>query len=362
MSLNAWKRLDWPLLIAVLLLVFLGAAMIDSATVNSPGLEGYARRHLIFAAMGVILLMAIASFDYRLWGGLQWPLYVVGIAILMLVDATGQVRGGAQRWLNLGVVEVQPSELTKGILLIVLSNYLAAYQRTIDRLSTLVQYAVFVIPPLALIYIQPDLGTSISVVFLAAGLVFVAGLPWRYMLGLAVMSILSFPVIWASLDDYMRQRVLVFLNPSSDPQAVYNVRQALIAVGSGGLVGKGYKLGTQSQLHFLRVRHTDFIFPVIAEELGFLGGTLVIVLFTFVIYRLMRISLSARDMFGRLLAAGVALMLFFQVFVNIGMNVGLLPVTGIPLPFVSYGGSHLVTTLALIGLAESVYAYRAPVG
>ena len=362
MNLKAWKRLDWPLLIAVIALILLGAAMIDSATVNSPGLEGYARRHLVFAAMGVIILFFVAGFDYRLLGPLQWPLYVLGIFLLLLVDATGQVRGGAQRWLSLGPIEVQPSEVTKGILLIVLSHYLSVHRHAVDRLGTLVQYAVFVIPPLALIYIQPDLGTTVSVVFLAAGLIFVAGLPWRYIMGLALLGVISFPMIWASLDDYMKQRVMVFLNPNADPQAVYNVRQALIAVGSGGLVGKGYKLGTQSQLHFLRVRHTDFIFPVIAEELGFLGGTLVVVLFLFIIYRLMRISLHARDMFGRLLAAGVALMLFFQAFVNIGMNVGLLPVTGIPLPFVSYGGTHLVTTLALIGLAESVYAYRSPVG
>ncbi len=360
MSLKAWKRLDWPLLLAVGALIFLGAAMIDSATVNSPGLEGYARRHLIFAAMGVILLFAVASFDYRLLSPLQWPSYVLGLALLMLVDAGGKTRGGAQRWLTLGSVEVQPSELTKGLLLVVLSQYLAEHRLLMNRLGTLAQYVILLIPPLALIYIQPDLGTTISILFLAAGLIFLAGLPWRYIVGLTAIGLISFPVIWASLDEYMRQRVLIFLNPSTDPQAVYNVRQALIAVGSGGLVGKGYKLGTQSQLHFLRVRHTDFIFPVIAEELGFLGGVLVILLFLFVIYRLIRISLGARDLFGRLLAAGVAMMLFFQVFVNIGMNVGLLPVTGIPLPFISYGGSHLVTTLVLIGLAQSVHAYRTP--
>ncbi|NPA90028.1 MAG: rod shape-determining protein RodA [Chloroflexi bacterium] len=362
MNLHAWRRLDWALLGAVLALVLFGAAMIDSATVNSPGLEDYARRHLIFGAMGVVLLLLLAVFDYRLLGPLQWPLYALTIALLLLVDATGEVRGGAQRWLNLGVIEVQPSELGKGLLLIVLSHHLAQRRDRLNRLTTLVEYALILFPPLALIYAQPDLGTTISLLFLAGGLLFIAGVPWRYIIGLAVATVLSFPLVWASLDDYMRRRVLVFLNPNTDPQAVYNVKQALIAVGSGGLVGKGYKLGTQSQLHFLRVRHTDFIFPVIAEELGFLGSLVLLALFFFVLYRLLRISLAARDMFGRLLAAGVALILFFQIFVNVGMNVGLLPVTGIPLPFVSYGGSHLVTMLALIGLAQSVHVYRRPGG
>ncbi len=362
MSLKAWRRLDWLLLIAVVVLVLFGAAMIDSATIQSPGLEGYAHRHLIFGTMGVVLLLFMAAFDYRLFGPLKWPLYAATIVLLLVVDATGQVRGGAQRWINLGIIEVQPSELGKGLLLLVLSQHLEERQDRLNNPLTLIEYGILLFPPLALIYAQPDLGTTISIVFLAAGLLFIAGLPWRYIFGMAAAGLLSFPLIWSSLDEYMRRRVIVFLHPETDPQAVYNVKQALIAVGSGGLVGKGYKLGTQSQLHFLRVRHTDFIFPVIAEELGFLGGLVLLGLYLFVLYRLFRISVLARDLFGRLIAAGVALILFFQVFVNVGMNVGLLPVTGIPLPFVSYGGSHLVTTLVLIGLAESVYVYRRPWG
>lgn len=359
MSLRAWQRLDWLLMVAVAALILLGAAMIESATVNSPGIEDYARRHLTFAAAGVVLLLFVAAFDYRLLTAFQWPAYLAAIALLLAVDAVGQVRGGAQRWLNLGFIEIQPAELTKGLLLISLAQFLATRQKSMNSLWTLLHYGVLLAIPVALIYMQPDLGTAVSVVFLTGGLLFVAGLPWRYMALLASGAILGFPLLWMSLEDYMRQRVLMFLDPTAaDPQVTYNVRQALIAVGSGGLVGKGYKLGTQSQLHFLRVRHTDFIFPVIAEELGFLGATLVILLFLFVIYRLLRIGLLARDMYGRLIAVGVALIFFFQAFVNIGMNVGLLPITGIPLPFVSYGGSSLVTSLALIGLAQSVYAYR----
>jgi len=360
MSLRAWQRLDWVLLLAVLALVALGAAMIDSATVNSPGVEGYARRHVMYGAAGVVLLLFLAAFDYRLLTVFQWPLYTGAVFLLLVVDAVGQSRGGAQRWLSLGPIEVQPSEVVKGALLVSFSQFLALRRDRMDRLWTLLLYGMLLVPPIMLIYLEPDLGTTVSVAFLAAGMLFVAGLAWRYVALLAGAVVLGGPVIWFSLQEYMRQRVLTFLNPNLDAQATYNVRQALIAVGSGGLFGKGYRLGTQSQLHFLRVRHTDFIFPVIAEELGFVGSVLVLFLFLVVIYRLLHISLQARDTFGRLLAAGVALIVFFQAFVNIGMNVGLLPVTGIPLPFVSYGGSNLVTFLVLIGLAQSVYAHRNP--
>ncbi len=359
MDFRAWRQLDWLLLMAVLALVLLGAAMIDSATINSPGLEGYAQRHLLFAGVGVVFLFLIAAFDYRLLTPFQWPAYFLALALLFAVDAVGVVRGGARRWISLGVIDIQPAELAKGLLLISLGQFLASRRQAMDRFWTLVHYALLLAPPIALIYMQPDLGTAVSVLFLGAGLIFAAGLAWRYIILLSSSAIISLPIIWASMEDYMRERVLTFLNPAAaDPQATYNVRQALIAVGSGGLVGKGYKLGTQSQLHFLRVRHTDFIFPVIAEELGFLGGALVIFLFLVVLSRLLYIALSARNMYGRLIALGVALIIFFQAFINIGMTIGLLPVTGIPLPFVSYGGSNLVTFLALIGLAQSVYAHR----
>ncbi len=358
MNPKAWQRLDWFLLVVVLALVLFGAAMIDSATVNSPGLEDYARRHLTYAAAGFVLLFLVAAFDYRLLTPFQWPAYLATLALLLAVDVAGQQRGGAQRWLNLGFIELQPAELAKGLLLVSLSQFLSSRAQTLNSIWTYLQYLLLLVPPVGLIYLQPDLGTAVSVLFISLGLLFVAGLPWRYMFLTAGAGLIGLPILWMSLQDYMRQRILTFLNPASDPQATYNVRQALIAVGSGGLVGKGYKLGTQSQLHFLRVRHTDFIFPVIAEELGFLGAALVIVLFLLLLFRLVRISLLARDMFGRLIAVGVALIVFFQAFVNIGMTVGLLPVTGIPLPFVSYGGTNLMTFLLLIGLAQSVYAYR----
>ncbi len=358
MSWRAWQRLDWWLLLGVAALILLGAAMIESATLGTPDLRDYARRHLMYAAVGTVVLVLVAAFDYRLLPAFQWPAYIGALALLLLVDVVGVARGGAQRWLDLGVIEVQPAELVKGLLLISLGHYLAQHQKQLHSFWPVAVYLGLLIPPLLLIYLQPDLGTAISVLFLGLGMLFVGGLAWRYVFGMAIAGLVGFPFIWLSLEDYMRQRVLLFLNPAADPQATYNVRQALIAIGSGGLVGKGYKLGTQSQLHFLRVRHTDFIFPVIAEELGFLGATLVIGLFLFVLYRLIRIALLARDMYGRVLASGVALIIFFQAFVNIGMNVGLLPVTGIPLPFVSYGGTNLVTMLMLIGLAQSVYAHR----
>ncbi len=353
-----WRDFDFTLLIAVLLLMAYGVAMIQSATANSPGLVGLARRQVVYGAIGLVAMIATLLFDYRLICSLQKPIYLALIGLLVAVDAIGMTSGGAQRWIDLGLFPIQPSELSKILIILIMARYLADHQDRIHRLVYVLIALVILAPPVVLIYLEPDLGTAIAVAVIGGTMILMSGMRLLHVGILTLAGLTSLPVIWMSLQDYMRERVLLFLNPESDPQASYNVQQALISIGSGGWLGKGYGQGTQNQLHFLRVRHTDFIFSVIAEELGFAGAVLLILLFLVVLLRLLGIAEQARDPLGRSIAIGVATLIFFQSVVNIGMNLNLMPVTGIPLPFVSYGGSSLVTMLVGIGLAENVALRR----
>jgi rod shape determining protein RodA len=209
-----------------------------------------------------------------------------------------------------------------------------------------------------LIYLQPDLGTALTLVAIWAAMMWMAGIRFRHLLVLAVAGVAALPLVWLNLEDYMQQRLLLFVNPAGNPDSYFNVHQSLVSIGSGGWTGKGLTEGTQSQLHFLRVRHTDFIFAVTAEELGLVGAAVLMGLVVLILWRTLRVAERSRDMLGRLIAAGVAAVILFQSVVNIGMNLGLMPVTGIPLPFVSYGGSSLLTLMLAIGLVESVAMRR----
>jgi rod shape determining protein RodA len=240
------------------------------------------------------------------------------------------------------------------LIIVVLAKFLADREEEAGRLSTIVTSLGIVGIPMLLIYLQPDLGTALSLGAIWVAMIWMARIRLRYLLALAAAGLAALPVLWLSMEDYMRQRILLFINPGNDPDSYFNVHQALVSIGSGGWTGKGLTKGTQSQLHFLRVRHTDFIFAVTAEELGFLGALLLMVLLVFLLWRMLRIAEQARDTFGRLIAAGVVGLIFFQSVVNIGMNLGLMPVTGIPLPFVSYGGSSFMTLMLGVGLVESV--------
>lgn len=353
-----WRDFDFILAGAVLLLVAYGIAMIRSAAANSPGLEEVTRRQLIYSFVGIVLMLAVAAIDYRNLSSLQKPIYLALLALLLLVDAIGMTAGGAQSWINLGVFPIQPSELGKVLMILILARYLAAHEEQMRRFVYVIPALALLIPPVVLIYLQPDLGTAISLIVIGGVMILMSGIRFWHALVLGGAGLASLPVIWMSLEEYMRDRVLLFLYPERNPAASYNVTQALISIGSGGWLGKGYGQGSQSQLHFLRVRHTDFIFSVIAEELGFVGAVALMLLILVVLLRLIRIAEQARDPLGRSIAVGVTTLIFFQSVVNIGMNLHLLPVTGIPLPFISYGGSSLVTMLIGIGLAESVALRR----
>jgi rod shape determining protein RodA len=270
----------------------------------------------------------------------------------------GQITFNAQRSIDLGIIDLQPSELSKPLLILVLAAFLSKREGQGRQLVTFVFSFALVIVPVVLIYKEPDLGTSLVLIFVWGVMVFASGMN-LLMLGLmATGAVGSVPLVWLSMEDYMRQRVVTFINPASDPQSYYNIRQALYAIGSGGWFGKGYLQGTQSQLHFLLVQHTDFVFSVLCEEMGLVGGLALFVLLGLILVRTLRAAKLARDTFGRLICTGIAAWIFFQCAVNIGMNLNLIPVTGLPLPFVSYGGSALLTLLAAMGLVQSVLLHH----
>ncbi len=300
----------------------------------------------------VVVLYLLDCLTLRFGDILRNPLYVLVLGMLGLVFVIGQVSGGAQSWLGAGAV--QPSELAKILVIVILAKFLADREERLGRFSTVLISIGIVALPALLVYLQPDLGMALILIAIWAAMMWTAGMRLWHILTLTVGGVAALPLVWLRLEGYMRDRLMMFINPKANPDSYFNVHQALVSVGSGGWTGKGLTHGTQSQLHFLRVRHTDFIFAVTAEELGFLGAVAMIGLLFFILWRTLRVAEKSRDTFGRLIAAGVAAVLLFQSVINIGMNLGLMPVTGIPLPFVSYGGSSFLTLMLGMGLVESV--------
>ncbi len=348
------RHFDRPLFFAVILLCGIGIAMTYSATITTIDLADYWQRQLLFTILGAIALVTAALFDYRHLELLAQPSYFLLLASLVAVYLVGEVKSGAQRWLNLGITDVQPTEAGKFLLIVFLAWYLSRFQDRIRRLSYLLGIVVLLLLPLVLVYAQPDLGMTVTLAFISGTLILINGVRLTHVLLGVVAMAAAWPILRGTLQDYMVERIDIFLDPSSNLDAAFNVRQALISIGNGGWIGMGWGEGTQNQLHFLRVRHTDFIFSVIAEELGFVGTVMVLLLLFFVIWRLVRIADLAQDQFGRLITLGVASLIFFQTFVNVGMNLAILPVTGMTLPFLSYGGSSLVSMMVAVGLAQSV--------
>lgn len=351
---SLWRNFDWPLLAAVLFLSGIGIAMIYSATYNTIDLFDYWIRQVVFLAIGLVSMFALAAFDYRQLELLAVPGFLIFVALLVIVEFVGTAQGGAQSWLNIGGTLVQPTEAGKFLLIIFFAWYLSWFHDRMGRLQYLLFALVLLLAPLVLVYTQPDFGMTITYAFIGGILILVGGIRlWQVLLMIAGMAA-AIPFLWSSLQGYMIERIQIFLNPASNPDASYNINQALIAIGSGGWLGKGWTYGSQNQLHFLRVRHTDFIYSVIAEEWGLIGSLIILAVLLFIVWRILHIADLARDHFGRLLAMGVAAIIFFQIVVNVGMNISIMPVTGLTLPFVSYGGSSLVSMLVAVGLAQSV--------
>lgn len=349
------KNFDWIILLATLLLLGFSVAIIFSATFSLTGGGKEALQQALYAVLGLVILLTIARTDYRSFKNYSAILYVITVAMLIAVNYLGTTSLGATRWINLGFFQFQPAELAKIFLIIVMAKFFAERTEEMRQLKTLLLSLVYVAIPTILVAFQPDLGTALTFMVIWAAMVLVSNARKIYFLGLGLISIVSLPIVYRFLHDYQKKRILAFLNPTADPMgAGWNVNQALIAIGSGQWKGRGLGHGPQSQLNFLPFKHTDFVFAALAEEMGFLGAAAVLILFAVIIYRGIRVAMIARDYYGMYLATGICAMLFFHVFVNVGMNIGLMPVTGIPLPLVSSGGTSVIITLAAIGILESI--------
>jgi rod shape determining protein RodA len=359
-----WSQFDFVLLALTFILTAFGILMIRSATQDAvdPDLINRVPDQIRYSLIGVVVMFALAAIDYRLLGGLHHWLYIVMLGLLVAVFFFG-VEGdaGAQSWLNIGI-RIQPSEVAKILVIITLGYYLAQNYHKLDQISTIIKSLIHISVPTLLIFIQPDLGMAIVFIVMWVTLIWAAGLRLKhigvFMMVVSISAPITIPVFWNQMEPYQQQRITSFIFPQSDPDAYYNINQALISIGNGGMSGKGYTFGTQNRWRFLRVRHTDFIFSVIAEEFGFIGGMSVIVLLGAVIMRILRAARMAADSLGSLICYGVASFIFFQTVVSIGMNLGLIPVTGLTLPFISSGGTSLLSTLMGIGLVESVVMRR----
>jgi rod shape determining protein RodA len=359
-NISIWRRFDYVLLGATIILIIFGVMMIASATQDAVDTELISRvpDQINYGIISVIVAIAVAAIDYRLLGGISPWLYAVMVGLLFMVLFFGvEGDGGAQRWLNLGI-RIQPSEVGKIILIITLSQHLSERYQNLDKISTIIRSLMHIAVPVSLIFIQPDLGTTIVFVVIWGVLIWSAGLRLKHIAMLGLVGLLALPIMFTQLEPYQLSRITTFINPESDPDAFFNIRQALISIGSGGAFGKGYAVGPQNTGRFLRVRHTDFIFSVIAHEFGMAGGMTILGLITLILMRILKGARQATDALGSMICYGVAGMIFFQTVVSVGMNLALLPVTGLTLPFVSSGGTSLLFTMIGIGLVESVIVRR----
>lgn len=359
MKLKKFANLDRVLIIFVILSALYGIIAIYSATYSFGSISNTIVQSGAFL-LGIGVMFLISIFDYEQFEILLKPIAVVCLFLLILVKIIGTAGNwGAQSWIRLGPIGIQPSEIAKIGFILTFSYHLSKVTDKINEPKTLLLLLLHLCVPAFLIMLQPDLGSTLVFIFIFIVMLFTAGISVKYIIYSVLVGVVSLPLIYLFLlSDYQKHRILVFLNPELDKLGSgYNVIQSKIAVGSGGFFGKGYLNGTQNQLGFLPTKHTDFIFSVIAEELGFIGAILVVIFLSVIIYRCIRTALNSKTLFGRYICIGVSAMFIFHAVENIGMCIGLTPVTGIPLPFFSYGGTSLLTNLVAVGLVLSVSNY-----
>jgi len=348
-------HIDGFLLGAVCLLMLLGLFVLYSATGQNLAKTG---NQFVSMLIALAVMWAISNVPPQHLMRLSLPMYVLGMALLIAVALFGDVVNGARRWLNIGVTRIQPAEVMKIVVPLMLAWYFDKHE-TVLRLRNYVVATLLLLVPVALIARQPDLGTAVLITAAGFYVLFLAGLSWRIMLSFLVLGVASLPVLWSVLHDYQRQRILTLLDPSTDPLgAGYHTIQSTIALGSGGVTGKGWFNGTQSHLEFLPERHTDFVFAVFSEEFGLFGNLLLLVLYVLVIGRGLVIASNASTLFTRLMAGAITLTFFTYAFVNMGMVSGILPVVGLPLPLISYGGTSLVTICLGFGILMSIQTHK----
>lgn len=357
-SLRTWLRdFDLTLFGTMVLLIVIGIVTIYCAAYQFDAgvARPYYRRQAAWFLLGLVLMLPVMVIDYRTLARLAWPAYGVTTVLLMVVMLVGESGGGAQRWIGLRAVRLQPSELMKLSLLFVFAALLDRQRERIQQWPVLLSALFVALIPVLLIARQPDLGTALALLPMLAVLLYIGGAARRHLALLSGLGLSLLPLAWYGLKDYQKERVLAFVDPTRDPLgASYQLIQSRIAVGSGQWFGKGWLGGTQTQLNFLPVQHTDFIFSVYAEQWGFVGSVFLLTLYVVLITRAISIATAGRDLLGSLLCMGVVTLVAFQVLVNLGMTVGLMPVTGLPLPFLSYGGSSLVTFMIGVALILNV--------
>ncbi|MBU5437839.1 rod shape-determining protein RodA [Tissierella sp. MSJ-40] len=354
------KRFDLVLFITVLLLCAYGILMIRSATLTFDNLRSV-KVQAFSTILGIIAIVFLTLLDYEFMGKIYIPIYIVSVLLLVAVAlfGTGVEKWGSRSWLAIGGFKFQPAEISKVGLIIFLAKYIDNNKNELNRPLTLFKILFFSGIPILLIAKQPDFGTSIVLVFFLAVMLFVAGLDWKY-IGYAFLSaIISLPILWFSLKDYQRNRILNFLDPERDiPNTGYQAMQGRVAIGSGKVFGRGLFKGVYTQFNYIPEKQTDFIFAVIGEELGLIGGLTLIILYFIMLYRLIKIAKDSNDMFGSLMVIGITAMFVAHIWENIGMTIGLMPITGIPLPFLSYGGTFQLVNMVCIGIALSVCIHK----
>ncbi|NQT32563.1 MAG: rod shape-determining protein RodA, partial [Candidatus Omnitrophica bacterium] len=347
-------KIDKVLLFTALLITFLGIVFIYSATWDheggASGINSLVAKQIMWVMIGLAVLIIITNIDYLKVLDFAYLAYGINLAALVFLLLFGGERFGARRWIDLGPVSIQPSEFAKITVILVLSAFLGERREKIGTLKNYLLAVTIVMPAAVFIFLQPDLGTAIVLIPILFSMLYISGEKVKYIVTNIAIGLAGLPVFWGMLKGYQRNRLMVFLNPNLDPLgAGYTIIQSKIAIGSGGVFGKGWLSGTQSYLKFLPERHTDFIFSVIGEEWGFLGALMLIGLYGVVIFRGIKIIASAGDIYGKVMAAGIVTLIAFQVFVNISMTVGFMPVVGLPLPVISYGGSNAVVFLMCVG-------------
>ncbi len=352
------RRLDWRLVLVLIGVAGVGTAALYSAGGMKP--DPWAAKHATRFAVGAAIMLLVALVDLRVWMRLAYPAYVVAVVLLVAVDLIGKGAMGAQRWLDLGVIQIQPSELMKIAAILALARYFHGLSREqVGRIVYVIPPILAIIVPVGLVMVQPDLGTAMVLLCTGAAMMFVAGVKlWKFLLA-GSLGAACLPVAWKFMHEYQRNRVRIFLDPDLDPLgAGYHILQSKIAIGSGGMLGKGFGMGTQSTLNFLPEKQTDFIFTMWTEETGLRGALLLLALYVAIILYAYIVALRARSHFGRLLAMGIGITVFLYVFINMGMVMGLLPVVGVPLPLVSYGGTAMLTVMFACGLLLGINVHR----
>lgn len=351
-------KLNWGLVLLIAITACVGFTMLYS--ISGGTAETWVSRQLVRFGIGFLLMLIVAVVDIRFWLRAAFPFYGISLALLVAVEAVGTVGMGARRWIDLGPFQLQPSEVMKIALVLALARYFHSLAHDeIAWLRRLVAPTAMAIVPVALVLRQPDLGTALLLLIGAGAMFFLAGVRLRVLGAAAATALAAIPVVWHYLRDYQRERILTFFDPERDPLgAGYHIMQSKIALGSGGVFGKGFLQGTQSHLHFLPEMQTDFIFTMLAEEFGLVGALGLLALYVCILTYAIAIALRSRNQFGRLLAMGIATTFFVYFCANIAMVTGLMPVVGVPLPLVSYGGTAMVTILAGFGLVMNVHIHR----